>query len=207
MTAVIPSCMRYPSDHKTVTRRRILQAASEAFREKGVAATGVDEVMRRAGLTHGGFYAHFRDKSELIAEACATGFEMGQENLGRIAALPTRRARVRALVASYLSAHHRDNRAGGCLVAALGFEASRPGGRARRGYAAALQLHRGRLAAALRLHDDAVENDRLATSLLSLLVGALILARSLPDDEASRQVLAHARATALTCFAPSARST
>lgn len=194
--------MRYSTDHKNATRRRILQAASAAFRERGVAATGVDEVMRRAGLTHGGFYAHFRDKNELIAEACATGFEMGQENLARIAALPSRRARVRALVASYLSAHHRDNRAGGCLVAALGFEASRPGGRARRGYAEALQLHRGRLAAALRLHDEAGENDRLTTSLLSLLVGALILARSLPDEEASRQVLAHTRTTALALFAP-----
>ncbi|MBA3849248.1 MAG: TetR family transcriptional regulator [Opitutus sp.] len=194
--------MRYPSDHKTATRRRILEAASAAFREKGVAATGVDEVMRRAGLTHGGFYAHFRDKNELIAEACATGFEMGQENLARIAALPTRRARVRALVGSYLSTHHRDNRAGGCLVAALGFEAARPGGRARRGYAEALERHRGRLAAALRLHDDPAENARLATSLLGLLVGALIIARSLPDEAASRGVLAQARETALACFAP-----
>ena len=194
--------MRYPSDHKTVTRRRILEAASAAFREKGVTATGVDEVMRRAGLTHGGFYAHFRDKNELIAEACATGFAMGQDNLARIAALPTRRERVRALVGSYLSTHHRDNRAGGCLVAALGFEASRPGGRARRGYAEALELHRGRLAAALRLHDDPAENLRLATSLLSLLVGALIIARSLPDEAASRGVLAQARETALACFAP-----
>jgi TetR/AcrR family transcriptional repressor of nem operon len=196
--------MRYPSDHKLATRRRILEAASAAFREKGVAATGVDEVMRRAGLTHGGFYAHFRNKNELVAEACATGFEMGQENLARIAALPTRRERVRLLVASYLSAHHRDNRAGGCLVAALGFEASRPGVRARRGYAEALQLHRARLAAALRLHEDPVENDRLTTSLLSLLVGALILARSLPDEDASRQVLAQTRTTALALFAPAA---
>lgn len=194
--------MRYPSEHKTATRRRILQAASEAFREKGVAATGVDEVMRRAGLTHGGFYAHFRSKNELVAEACATGFAMGQENLERIAALPARRERVRVLVGSYLSVRHRDNRAGGCLVAALGGEASRPGGRVTRSYAEALQHHRGRLAAALRLHPDAAENERLATSLLSLLVGALILARSLADEAASRQVLAQTRETALALFAP-----
>lgn len=194
--------MRYSADHKLATRRRILAAASAAFREKGVAATGVDEVMRRAGLTHGGFYAHFRDKSELVAEACATGFATGQENLARIAALPTARDRVRALVASYLSTHHRDNRAGGCLVAALGFEASRPGGRARRGYAEALQSHRARLAQSLRLHADPVENERLATSLLSLLVGALIMARSLPDEAASRELMAQARRTALDCFAP-----
>lgn len=194
--------MRYSAEHKTLTRRRILEAASAAFREKGVAATGVDEVMRRAGLTHGGFYAHFASKTELIVEACATGFDMGQENLARIAALPTPRDRVRALTASYLSAHHRDNRAGGCLVAALGFEATRPGGRAGRGYAEALQRHRARLAEALRLHADPEENDRLVTSLLGLLVGALILARSLPDDAASRDVLLKARRTALELFAP-----
>ena len=195
--------MRYPTDHKEATRRRILQAASEAFRERGVAATGVDEVMRRAGLTHGGFYAHFRNKSELVAEACATGFDMGQGNLARIAALPTRRDRVRALVLSYLSPHHRDNAAGGCLVASLGMDASRSSDRARQGYASALQQHRSRIAAALRLADDEAENERLATALLSQLVGALIMARSLAGTPQSEAVLAQARRTALEHFAPS----
>lgn len=194
--------MRYPTDHKEATRRRILQAASEAFRERGVAATGVDEVMRRAGLTHGGFYAHFRNKSELVAEACATGFDMGQANLARIAALPTKRDRVRALVLSYLSPRHRDNAAGGCLVASLGMDASRSSGRARQGYAAALQQHRRRIAAALRLSADETENERLATALLSQLVGALIIARSLAETPQSEAVLAQARQTALEHFAP-----
>ncbi len=196
--------MRYPAEHKTATRRRILEAASAAFRERGVAATGVDEVMRRAGLTHGGFYAHFRSKSALVAEACATGFDMGAPNLDRIAALPTARQRVRALVASYLSPHHRDNRAGGCLVAALGHEAARPDGRARRDYGDALQRHRARVVAALRMHPDPAENERLATSLLGLLVGSLIVARSLPDEASSRAVLAQTRDTALALFAPRA---
>ena len=73
--------MRYPPEHKTATRRRILEAAGQAFRERGVAETGVDEVMRRAGLTHGGFYAHFRDKTELLAEACAAAFDTAVPNL------------------------------------------------------------------------------------------------------------------------------
>ncbi|MEO7599173.1 MAG: TetR family transcriptional regulator, partial [Opitutus sp.] len=63
MTLVILSVVRYPTAHKTATRRRILDAASQTFRERGVAETGLDEIMRRAGLTHGGFYAHFRDKT------------------------------------------------------------------------------------------------------------------------------------------------
>ena len=77
--------MRYPPAHKQMTRRRILDAASQAFREHGVAETGVDEVMRRAGLTHGGFYAHFQDKSELIAEAVvAMEFKASSEDIARI---------------------------------------------------------------------------------------------------------------------------
>src|SRR5476651_2643891 len=112
--------MRYPPSHKLATRRRILEAAGHAFRERGVAETGVDEVMRRAGLTHGGFYAHFHDKTELVAEACAAAFDAAGPNLERIAALPTRAARVRMLVDSYLAVRHRDNRGSGCLIVAVG---------------------------------------------------------------------------------------
>jgi len=198
--------MRYAANHKLTTRSRIVQAASEVFREKGVAATGVDEVMRRAGLTHGGFYAHFRGKSELVADACASGFDAGRTNLARIAALASRRERVRALVLSYLSPRHRDNPAGGCLVAALGFEAARASGPARQSYSTALQQHRTRLAAALRLAVDERQNVRLTTALLGQLVGALILARSLADPLESAEVLAQARQTALEHFAPKSRN-
>src|SRR5436190_3914199 len=102
--------MRYPPAHKEATRRRIVDAASQAFRERGVAETGVDEVMRRAGLTHGGFYAHFRDKSELVAEACASAFDAAVPNLDRIAAAPTSSERARLLIDSYPAARHRDHR-------------------------------------------------------------------------------------------------
>ncbi|MCX6931880.1 MAG: TetR family transcriptional regulator, partial [Verrucomicrobia bacterium] len=77
--------MRYPPTHKLDTRRRIVAAASAAFRERGVENTGVDEVMRRAGLTHGGFYAHFEDKAALVAEACTDAFDAAVGNLERIA--------------------------------------------------------------------------------------------------------------------------
>jgi TetR/AcrR family transcriptional repressor of nem operon len=198
--------MRYSTDHKVSTRTRILRAASEVFRERGVASTGVDEVMRRAGLTHGGFYAHFRGKAELVAEACAIGFDAGRENLARIAALPTTRDRVRALVWSYLSPRHRDNPAEGCLIAALGLEVARPGAEARAGYSSALQQHRTRVAEALQLSSDEKENLRLATALLGQLVGALVIARSLEDPVESESVLAQARQTALEHFAPETRS-
>ena len=195
--------MRYDAAHKNRTRARILETASLAFRERGVMATGVDEVMRRAGLTHGGFYAHFRNKSELVAAACAAGFESAVENLNRIARLPTPRARVRALVSSYLGVKHRDNPAAGCLIAALGGEASRLDAESRAVYSEALLRHRSRFAEALRLSDDPVENSRRVTSLLSLLVGALLFARSVNEPAESDRILFETKQTALELFAPS----
>ncbi|HVU24875.1 MAG TPA: TetR family transcriptional regulator [Opitutus sp.] len=181
--------MRYPPTHKHATRRRILEAASQAFRERGVAETGVDEVMRRAGLTHGGFYAHFRDKAELVSEACAAGFAEAVPNLGRIAGQPTPARRVRMLIDSYLAERHRDNRGSGCLIVAVGADMARLRGAARAGYSQAFSRHLDRLADALRLDDDPVENRERVTLLMSALVGALLFARAIDDPVRSTAML------------------
>jgi TetR/AcrR family transcriptional regulator, transcriptional repressor for nem operon len=183
--------MRYPAAHKEATRRRILDAASQAFRERGVAETGVDEVMRRAGLTHGGFYAHFSDKTELVAEACAAAFDAAVPNLDRIAAAPTAAARVRLLIDSYLGARHRDNRGSGCLVVAVGADMARLRGAARTGYARGFAQHLERLGAALRLNPDPQRNRERVTHLMSSLVGALLFARAI-DDPAQSDAMLHA---------------
>ena len=185
--------MRYPPAHKEMTRRRILDAASQAFREKGVAATGVDAVMQRAGLTHGGFYAHFRDKSELVAEACGAAFTAAVPNLARIAAGRTPGARARLLIDSYLSTHHRDNPGSGCLVVAVGADMVRLTGGARAGYSAGFSSHLDRLCAALRLRPDAEENREAVTLLMSSLVGALLFARAVAEPAASDAMLAAMR--------------
>src|SRR5256885_1409142 len=150
--------MRYPPAHKHATRRRIVDAASLAFRERGVSETGVDEVMRRAGLTHGGFYAHFRDTDALVAEACAAAFDAAVANLDRIARGPTPAARARLLIDSYLSAHHRDNRGAGCLVVTVGADMTRLRGTARQAYSRGFTQHLERLASALRLSSDPQRN-------------------------------------------------
>ncbi|MEO7415080.1 MAG: TetR/AcrR family transcriptional regulator [Opitutaceae bacterium] len=177
--------MRYSATHKHTTRRRIVAAASQAFRERGVAETGVDEVMRRAGLTHGGFYAHFRDKTELIAEACGSAFDEAVPNLGRIAAQPTASGRARLLIDSYLSTRHRDNRGSGCLVVAVGADMARLQGAAREGYSRGFRQHLDRLAAALRLSDDSRVNREVVSHLMSSLVGALLFARAMDDPAES----------------------
>jgi len=185
--------MRYPPSHKVATRRRIVEAASEAFREQGVAETGVDDVMRRAGLTHGGFYAHFHDKGELVAEACAAAFDGAVPNLARIAAQPTPARRARMLIDSYLSMHHRDHRGSGCVVVSVGADVSKLRGAARSGYAQGFERHLERLAAALRLSDDPAENRERVTQLMSSLVGALLFARAFDDGGRSAALLAAMR--------------
>lgn len=181
--------MRYNPAHKPETRRRIVEAASRAFRERGIAETGVDEVMRRAGLTHGGFYAHFHDKAELVAEACAAGFAEAVPNLERMARLPSRAARVRLLIDSYLAARHRDNRGSGCLIVAVAADMARLKGGAREAYSRALAQHVERLARALRLADEPGENRERTTQLLSSLVGALLFARAIHDPAQSEAIL------------------
>jgi len=174
---------------RQVRVRGAVEAASAAFRERGVAETGVDEVMRRAGLTHGGFYAHFRDKNELVAEACAAAFDAAVPNLDRIAARPTAAERARLLIDSYLSGGHRDNRGTGCVVVAVGADAARLSGAARTGYARGLVLHIDRLCAALRLRVDPAENRDRVTQLMSSLVGALLFARATEEGERSDATL------------------
>ena len=185
--------MRYPPTHKLDTRRRIVAAASAAFRERGVENTGVDEVMRRAGLTHGGFYAHFEDKAALVAEACADAFEAAVGNLERIAGRPTAGQRARLLIDSYLSARHRDNRGSGCLVVAVGADMARLDGAGRAGYARGFARHLDRLCAALRLARDEEKNQDRVTHLMSSLVGALLFARAADTPERSDAFLSSAR--------------
>jgi TetR/AcrR family transcriptional repressor of nem operon len=185
--------MRYPPGHKPAIRRRILAAAGRVFRERGVAETGVDDVMRAAGLTHGGFYSHFADKAELVAEASAAAFTAAVPNLERIAAVPNPAARARLLIDSYLSVRHRDNRGTGCFVVAVGADMARVSGHLRSRYAQEFSGHLDRLAAALRLHPEPRENRERVSLLLSSLVGTLLLARAMEDPAESAALLHAAR--------------
>lgn len=185
--------MRYPPTHKLTTRRRIVSAASAAFRERGVEGMGLDEIMRRAGLTHGGFYAHFRDKTELVAEACAEAFSTAVINLDRIAKQPTSAKRARLLIDSYLSPRHRDNRSSGCLIVAVGADMARLTGEAREGFSEGFALHLTRLENALALNADPLVNHDEVTHLMSSLVGALLFARATTDLVRSDALLALSR--------------
>ena len=110
--------MRKSREEAAETRKRIVKAAACEFREKGIVATGLADLMKAAGLTHGGFYKHFESKDQLVAEAFDDAI---QEIIGRMEAAPT----IDAAVAAYLSTRHRDNPASGCPLSAIGSELAR----------------------------------------------------------------------------------
>ena len=110
--------MRKSREEAAQTRKRIVEAASCEFRKNGIVATGLNDLMKAAGLTHGGFYKHFESKDQLVAEACAEAVEA---LIGVMAAQPT----IDAAVAAYLSTRHRDDPASGCPLAAIGSELAR----------------------------------------------------------------------------------
>src|ERR1700747_3444391 len=112
--------MRMSREVAAETRKRIVRAAARKFREQGIVATGLNDLMKAAGLTHGGFYKHFESKDQLVAEACADAVEAAIAGMG-MEAQPT----ISAAVAAYLSTRHRDDPASGCPLAAIGSELSR----------------------------------------------------------------------------------
>ena len=185
--------MRFAKGHKTETRARIIDAASKRFRRDGVAATGIAGVMEDAGLTHGGFYAHFASKEELVREATVAALDATQARLDRFA--PEGADWLEARIKNYLSPRHRDTAETGCAVAALAAELGRHSQATRNAVTAKLQETFARYAA----HLPAATPDpgHRAIAIFSLMVGALQLARAVSDPGLSAQILQSGTSAAL----------
>jgi TetR/AcrR family transcriptional regulator, transcriptional repressor for nem operon len=110
--------MRKSKEDAAETRRRIVTAAAGEFREHGIVTTGLADLMKAAGLTHGGFYKHFESKDQVVAEACV---EAMRALLEKLDAAPS----MGSVLGSYLSPRHRDDPASGCPLSALGSELAR----------------------------------------------------------------------------------
>ncbi len=199
--------MRYPKEHASRTRRRIVEAAGRELRARGIDAVGVAELMGAAGLTHGGFYRHFASKADLVGEACAAGVE---EMLARVRTLQIEHGADAntELARTYLSPEHRDDLAGGCAVAALAGEMGRQDEPTRARFTAGLRAVVTALSAAAPAsppaggdEDDAVRGSppapagpaAEALTLLASLVGGMILARAVNDPALSEAILSAVR--------------
>lgn len=167
------------------------------IRDRGLAETGVAEVMAEAGLTHGGFYRHFASKEDLAAAAVESAFAHMRARLAQITAKAPPGKKLTALIDTYLTEAHRDQPQHGCVMASVGMEAQRAGGVVQAAYkegiARLLALFAAQIAAPSRQQRD----DR-AQAVLSVMVGGLLLARALRHDEvASKRALRNARTAAL----------
>jgi TetR/AcrR family transcriptional regulator, transcriptional repressor for nem operon len=184
--------MRYSGTHKAETHARLVKLAGRALREKGPEKLAVAELMEAAGLTHGGFYAHFASKDALLVEALQGMFEESRRK--RHAAtdgLPPRQALV-DYVDSYLSPAHRDRPATGCPVVALNSDLPRESRRFRAAFDAGVTMLVADLAAwfeAAGIPDD----EGLAASVLAAMAGAVAVSRGIADQRLSDALLAATR--------------
>lgn len=175
--------MKVSREQMAENRRRILDVASRLFRDKGFDAVSVAEVMKAAGLTHGGFYGHFSSKDDLIAQTLAHALAADTVGGGDF----------HAYVGSYLSPRHRDNAAGGCPTAGLAGAIRHQTPAARSAMAEGLRAQIARIDKALP-ESDPVERRRAAIGSWAAMVGAVILARAIDDPELSDEVLGQTRA-------------
>jgi TetR/AcrR family transcriptional regulator, transcriptional repressor for nem operon len=176
--------MRVSREKANENREKIIETAARLFREHGFDGVGVDAIMKKAGLTHGGFYGHFKSKDHLAAEAVARALERGTEKMSPF-------ADFESYLAAYLSEDHCADRGDGCGLAALAADIGREGKGVRRALTAYLSE---RIVALGRwFGGSAAARRKRAIATLSGMVGALTLARAVDDPALSKEILAAAR--------------
>lgn len=178
--------MKVNREQVAAHRARILAAAGRLFRLRGFDDVTVAEVMRAADLTHGAFYGHFPSKEALIAEAVAGALAPAT------GAKP--RTTTRAYADGYLSAKHRDERGASCPFSSLGTEAARGSPDLRRCMTESVRRQIDRFSAEAN-GETAREKRRAAIAAWSAMVGAMVLARIVDDDNLSKEILDATRAS------------
>lgn len=186
--------MPYRDNHKAETRTRILQSARRLFNRRGYSDVSIDEVMAGAGLTRGGFYAHFPNKESLFAEAITNilvdqpaeqweGVEvdLGRDDVGQM------------IINAYLSDQHMDDIEGSCPMIALPSDVARGGHKVREAFRRVLtsmtDIFESQLAASPSARDDAL-------AIAALCVGGMVLARAIDDERLATQLRSAARTQA-----------
>jgi len=185
--------MRYAETHKDDTHKALLKAAAVQLREKGPDRLSVAGVMKSAGLTHGGFYAHFKSKDSLLIETLADLFKRAGRRVEHLLeGLPPKHA-LATYIDFYVGAAHRDNPANGCPVTALNSDMPRQSKKFRASFESGLKGMVDMLARRMEAAGIAGA-DKLAPSILSAMAGAVALSRTISDPALSDEMLASTRA-------------
>ncbi|MCA9131233.1 MAG: TetR/AcrR family transcriptional regulator [Planctomycetales bacterium] len=179
--------MRVSREKAAENRERVIEVASKLFRERGFDGVGVADLMKAAGLTHGGFYGNFESKDDLILQASSRALEEsltvlrsaieagGKDVLGNVASV-------------YLSPAHRDHPGNGCALAALGAEVARNDSPVRSAFTENVRSAAKLLARIVSSKSKRTKRER-ALAIYSSLVGALVLARAVNDPDLSTEIL------------------
>lgn len=190
--------MRYNEGHKAIARARIVQTASREFRLRGMDISVVD-LMKAEGLTHGGFYRHFKGKEALLIEAVEAALDQVASQLLNLTADTPRHLALQRVIGFYLSEEHMAHPESGCALAALGTEIGRYPKRCRARIASAMDEYRLRLQ---RLMPGGTESERKAQFdvLFPSMAGCLMAARGQADPERKKEVLQGARSFFVRAF-------
>jgi len=188
--------MRYSREHKQETHDRIVKKASVRLREKGAHGIGVADLMKEAGLTHGGFYAHFDSREALVIESFAYAMDRSMEQWRKITGEASPEKRLALIAEAYLSTLHRDNPGHGCSIPALGAEIARESPKTRKAFA-------GKLDEMIEMMTDYIPNvprkaaRKQAIATLATMAGTMLLARIAGSSELSDEVLKAGKDSAL----------
>jgi TetR/AcrR family transcriptional regulator, transcriptional repressor for nem operon len=191
--------MRYEREHKANTRKKILGDAARRFRLEGLGGASVATVMRDTGLTHGGFYKHFPSKTDLLVESVGEAFREIAAWLVGVAEEAPAGSAWKAIVAAYLSLAHCDHPGKGCPLAALAPELGRSEKNVKARIAAGMVNYKDRLVRFMpgRRRDD---RERAFFAIFSTMIGAVALARMMPDTAMRKRVLDTAKGFLLDCY-------
>ena len=188
--------MRYSKEHKFQTHARIVKKASVKLREKGAHGIGVADLMKDAGLTHGGFYAHFDSRDALVIEAFTHAMDRSTAHWRKLSEEAPVEKRLSKIVNTYLAPVHRDDPGHGCAVPTLGAEIARESPKTRRAFAAKLEQMIDMLAA--QIPDVPRKAARKqATATIATMMGTLVLARIAGSGEFSDEILGAGREAVL----------
>ena len=177
--------MRYEKGHKDTTRQRIIDTASQQFRENGVAAVGIAGIMSGAGLTNGAFYAHFSSKEDLVETVLTSALRRREERLRSAAEA---NEGLEAVIRDYLNPSHRDRSSGGCPTAALVAEVARHPKATRDAFTKKVSTFIELITTQIR-QGSQQERRRRAIAIYGMMVGTLQIARAVNDSKLSDEIL------------------
>jgi TetR/AcrR family transcriptional regulator, transcriptional repressor for nem operon len=191
--------MRYSAQHKAQTHERLIKTAAKQFRRRGVQGIGIAKLMGGLGLTHGGFYAHFDNKSELVAAAARNIFKEATVQIEAAAAAAPKGRELTAIISSYLSAGHRDTH--GCLLPGLTGEIARQPQTVRTALTQAFYEYANRISKYMPGSNEE-ERRSQARLLFSGMAGTMMVARAINDRQLSDTMLAQGREFYISIFQP-----